>query len=146
MFDSSGNSLGDNTVYDSTNFAGNRLFSYRVGEGANDPELGFPLTYKNFVNIGDIVFDFTLLAEDYKYKVNNIFTTVSSDIFFLQEYDNQTISYTNAWKKANLKSSQYVIRKYTGEEYTNRFPIDVYNNSAELTDLEIKVYVNISNK
>ena len=87
LFDSSGNSLGDNTVYDSTNFAGNRLFSYRVGEGANDPELGFPLTYKNFVNIGDIVFDFTLLAEDYKYKVNNIFTTVSSDIFFLQEYD-----------------------------------------------------------
>ena len=84
LFDSSGNSLGDNTVYDSTNFAGNRLFSYRVGEGANDPELGFPLTYKNFVNIGDIVFDFTLLAEDYKYKVNNIFTTVSSDIFFLQ--------------------------------------------------------------
>jgi len=146
LFDSSGNSLGDTTVYDSTDFAGNRLFTYRIGEGADDTELGFPLTYKNFVNIGDIVFDFSLLAEEYKYKVNSIFKTISSDIFFLQEYNNQVISYTNAWKKANIKSSQYVIQKYTGEEYTNRFPIDVYNNSAELTDLEIKVYVNNSYK
>ena len=142
LFDSSGNSLGDDTVYESTNFAGNRLFSYRIGEGENDAELGFPLTYKNFVNIGDIVFDFGLLKSTYQYKVSGAFKTVSSDIFYLQSFNQNVISYSNAWQRANVKSQQYVVRRFTGQELLNNFPIDVYNNSATLTDLTVRVYVN----
>jgi hypothetical protein len=142
LFDTNGNSVGDDTVYDSTEFTGNRIFSYRVGEGSNDNELGFPLTYKNFVNIGDIVFDFSLLNSTYNYKINGVFDTIDSDVLYLQKYENNTITYENAWRKADIKSRQYVIRKYTGEDTTNNFPIDVYDNSAELTDLVVQVFVN----
>ena len=142
LFDNEGNSIGDSTIYDSTEFVGNRIFNYRVGEGAVDNELGFPLTYKNFVNIGDIVFDFPLLNKTYNYKVNNNFVKISSDTLFLKKYKNQKDEFVNAWKKATVKSQQSVVRKFTGSEFTNNFPIDVYNNSGNLTDLKVKVYVN----
>jgi hypothetical protein len=142
LFDTTGHSLGDQDVYDSTDFTGNRIFSYKVGEGTNDTELGFPITYQNFVNIGDIVFDFDLLNKTYQYKVNNLFQNLNSDIYYLQKNTKAGITYVNGWKKANEKSHQYVVRKYTGEEYTNGFPIDVYNGSATLDDLVVKVWVN----
>ena len=142
LFDKDENSIGDSTIYDSTEFVGNRIFNYRIGEGANDPELGFPLTYKNFVNIGDIVFDFSLLDKKYNYKVDNDFVQISSDTLFLKKYKNQKNEYVNAWKKATIKSQQFVVRKFTGAEFTNNLPIDVYNNSADLQDLKVKVYVN----
>jgi len=142
LFDNDGNSIGDQTIYDSTEFVGNRIFNYRVGEGTKDTELGFPLTYQNFVNIGDIVFDFPLLSKSYNYKVGNDFVQIFSDTLFLKKFVNETDQYVNAWKKSNTKSQQYVVRKFTGSEYVNNFPIDVYNNSAELDDLKVKVYVN----
>jgi len=146
LFDKDGNSIGDNEIYDSTEFVGNRIFNYRVGEGTNDTELGFPLTYQNFVNIGDIVFDFPLLSKSYNYKVDNDFVVLQSDKLFLKKYVNETDTYVNAWKKATTKSQQYVVRKYTGEEYVNNFPIDVYNNSADLSDIKVQVYVNSAYK
>ena len=142
LFDTSGNSLSDQTVYDSTDFTGNSIFSYRVGEGTNDTELGFPITYQNIVNIGDIVFDFDLLNKTYQYKVNNVFQNLSSDVQYLQKNTKTGITYVNGWKKANEKSHQYVVRKYIGEDISNGFPIDVYNNSSLLTDLIVRVYVN----
>ena len=142
LFDENSNSIGNSDVYDSTEFTGNRIFNYRIGEGTNDDELGFPLTYKNFVNIGDIVFDFPLLNENYNYKVNGVFENIKSDVLYLQKYQNNTITYENAWKKSNTKSRQYVVRKFTGEDLINNFPIDVYDNSAELNDLIVQVFVN----
>ena len=142
LFDKDGNSIGNNDIYDSTEFTGNRIFHYRIGEGANDDELGFPITYKNFVNIGDIVFDFPLLNKTYNYKVNGIFESLSSDVLFLQKYKNGNISYENGWIKANRKSRQAVIRKYTGADTINDFAIDVFNNSGLLTDLKVNVFVN----
>ena len=41
-----GVSFSDVITYPSTNFKGTRLFTYRVGEGKKDAELGFPLSYK----------------------------------------------------------------------------------------------------
>jgi len=142
LFDNSGYSIGDEDYYPSNNFEGNRLFAYRVGTGANDSELGFPLAYKNINNVGDIVFDFPLLTQSYEYEQNNVVYTQPSDELFLKKNKSNGVYYVNAWTKANELSSQYVIRKYTGDDIVNRFPIDVYNNSANLTDLVCKVYVN----
>ena len=142
LFDKDGNSIGDETVYPANDFVGNKIFSYREGEGTNDTELGFPITYKNFVNIGDIVFDFNLLSGSYQYKVNNTFLTHKSDVYFLQKTYNGTTSYCNAWQKATEFSTQHVVRKYQGNEKQNSFAIDVYDNSSALTDLEVHVYKN----
>ena len=46
LCDRDGKSYGDKTVYNASNFTGNKLFSYKQGLGANDTELGFPLSYR----------------------------------------------------------------------------------------------------
>jgi hypothetical protein len=142
LYDSNGYSIGDETYYPSNNFSGNRVFSYRVGSGSNDTELGFPLSYKNINNVGDIVFDFDLLLKKYEYEENNVILNVNSDELFLRKYNNGNLLYANAWTKAPQKSKQYVIRKFTGEDSLNLFPVDVFNNSANLQDLKVNVYLN----
>ena len=57
VVDNNGYSFSDTTVYPGSNFAGTKFFGYKVGSGNNDTVLGFPLTYQNFNNIGDIVFN-----------------------------------------------------------------------------------------
>lgn len=145
LYDTSGYSIGNSDVYLTNNFRGNRLFSYRVGEGANDAELGFPLSYKNIENVGDILFDYDLLNKTYEYDNNNNITTeINSDTLFLRRYKNngKKFDYVNSWTKADIKSRQFVIRKYTGQDTLNSFAIDVYDNSANLSDLEVRVYLN----
>ena len=145
LFDENGNSVGSEDVYPTNNFTGNKIFNYKVGNGANDPELGFPLTYKNITNIGDIVFDYSLLNQSYEYDANNTTETISSDTLYLKRYaanGDGRFEYVNSWTKANTKSRQFVIRKYTGQDSLNSFAIDVYNNSAGLNDLLVRVYVN----
>ena len=68
LYDSSGYSFSNTTYYPSTTFEGSKLFSYRKGTGANDVELGFPLTYRALENTGDIVFDFNISSETYQYQ------------------------------------------------------------------------------
>ena len=144
LFDQAGNSIGNEEIYPTNNFTGNKVFNYKVGTGTNDSELGFPLSYKNITNIGDIVFDYSLLNQTYEYDNNNTTQTVASDTLYLKRYINGDgrFNYVNSWTKANIKSRQFVIRKYTGQDTVNNFAIDVYNNSALLNDIEVKVYVN----
>jgi hypothetical protein len=56
IVDINGYSFSDTTLYPSSTFAGTKFFGYEPGTGPNDTILGFPLSYKNFNNIGDIVF------------------------------------------------------------------------------------------
>ena len=142
LVDVNGVSLSDETVYPNTDFIGNRIFSYRVGESVNDDELGFPIVYKNFSNIGDIVFDFNLLEKTYQYELNQNVFTINSDIAFLRKHTVNGTKLVNGWTKANRLSRQFVVRKFTGQELTNSFPIDMFDNSAELLDLDVRVFVN----
>ena len=50
----------------------NKTISYGAGAGSVDAELGFALKYKNFSNIGDIVFD--------------------------NKYSTDTVDYTTTWQ------------------------------------------------
>jgi hypothetical protein len=142
LYDNNGYSLSDTDFYPSTNFNGNRVFAYRVGSGNNDAELGFPLSYKNINNVGDIVFDFDLLSKSYEYERNNVVLTINSDQTYLKKYKDSTFEYVNSWTKASERSKQYVVRKFTGEDSLNLFPIDVFDSSANLNDLIVKVFVN----
>lgn len=131
------------STLESSTFIGNKIFSYKVGTGTNDTELGFPLSYRTIENSGDIVFDFNLLADTYQYDDLADVFTVSTDTALLRKYTDRT-SFTNvsAWTKAPYKSKQYVADQFTVGERTNNFIVDVYLNSGNLNDLEIKVYVN----
>jgi len=144
LYDKDGNSYGDIDVYPLTTFKGNNIFSYQVGEGVNDTELGFPVVYKNLVNSGDILFNFDMLKESYTYEVAGVTVNLEADVAYIKKYNiaGDEFAYENSWKKANTKSSQYVVRKYTGREQVNSFKIDFFNNSARIQDLKLVVYHN----
>ena len=143
LYDNSGNSYAS-TTYPNSNFIGNKIFSYKEGTGTSDTELGFPLTYLNVENIGDIVFDYNLPNDTFQYVSNQVQTTKKTNSAFLRKYtDRTTFNSVNGWTKAPTESYQPVVRQYTATAIlTNDFEIDVYNLSGDLNDLTAKVYVN----
>ena len=142
LFDEDGNSFSDIVAYPNSNFTGNKVFSYRVGTGAADSELGFALTYQNIANVGDIVFDFNLSEGEFQYQLTTLEdATKSTDVSFLRQY-NKNKDYKNVagWTKTYRESQQYVVRTYNNQ--VNNFAVDVFDNSGSLNDLDVKVYVN----
>ena len=144
LFDNDGISYSDNSVYLNTTFEGNKVFSYRVGTGTNDSELGFPLAYRNIENIGDLVFDFNLLSDSFQYNnIQHEEQVASTSTCVLHQYTTRTdFNSVNGWVKANTESSQRVLRQYEANDGQTDFNIDVYRNSKNLTDINTKVTVN----
>ena len=143
IFDSAGASYSDTTVYDSSTFIGTKLFSYKVGTGTNDTVLGFPLSYKNINNVGDIVFEFNLLNDSFNYKILSDVKTKNTNIGFLKIIsDIDTFKFANGWISSAITNIQPIVRIYKNSGLTNSFPIDVYDNQDQLDDLEVRVYKN----
>ncbi len=143
IFDNNGVSYGDINVYDGSNFTGNKVFSYKVGTGTNDPVLNFPLTYKNISNSGDIVFEFNLLNDSFNYKEIITVLSKNTDIGFVKLIKDRTnFTYENGWLKSELTNSQGIVRTFKESNLTNNFPIDVFDFKDQLEDLDVKVYVN----
>jgi hypothetical protein len=143
IFDDLENSYGNTSIYDGSTFAGTKLFSYKVGNGTNDSELGFPLSYQNINNIGDISFNFDLLNDSFSYKKVVDVTTKNTNVGFLKlVVDLDRFTYVNGWKTSLIPNVQPVVRIFKESGIVNSFPIDVYDNITDLADLEVKVYVN----
>ena len=130
------------SAIDGSTFKGNKIFSYKQGEGTNDTELGFPLSYRTIENSGDITFDFNLLNDMYQYDQGTNVLKVKTDTALLRKYTNRTtFTSVSGWKKAPTKSEQPVILQYVTGPRTNNFIIDCYQRSGDLNDLKIKVYL-----
>ena len=144
LFDFNGYSFSDNIFYPSSSFQGNRVFGYKIGSGTVDTELGFPLSYQNISNIGDIVFEFDMLSKSFLYQKDTVDIEVNTDVGFLKKYDytGDSFVYTSGWTKSAEPSKQYVIRQYDANGIATAYPIDVYNKSGLINDLQVKVYVN----
>ena len=143
IFDSDGNSYADIETYEASTFSGNKLFSYKVGLGAVDSDLGFALSYRSIDNVGDIVFTYDILQDSMTYTNGNDVLTKNTDIGFLRKYNGLT-TYTTltGWEKVNENSEQVVIRQYIYDNTSSGFIIDVYEQSAILDDLWLRVFVN----
>ena len=144
MFDENNVSYSDTTIYNSSTFTGNKIFSYKEGViGTADAEVGIVLSYRTITNVGDITFNFNLLNELFEYLDNNDLYYKNTDVSFLQHYSNRTeYINANAWQKAPTDSKQPVIRKYVFDNSTSVFDIDVYDDSASLADLSVTVFLN----
>jgi len=153
LFDNNDISLTDPIYYEGSTFTGNKIFSYKVGSGTADKELGFALTYKNINNIGDILFDFNLLNESFSYKANKSVLEEYTDNKFLKIYSPVgEPKLVNGWVKNNLKNVQPVVRIFKNSDdqtlpstqtiLTNNFPVDVFDDIEQLEDLLVKVYIN----
>ena len=144
LYDNNGFSFADNTVYMNSGFLGNKIFSYKIGEGSDDEELGFPITYKNVSNVGDIVFNFDLVQDSFAYQSNLEQVTKSTEVSFLRIYKNRTdFDVSSAWKKSDEDSFQRIVRFFDKtENLLNNFPVDCVDNSANIQDINVKVFVN----
>jgi len=143
VFDSLNVSYSDTTVYEANNFTGTKVFSYKTGTGAVDSEIGIALAYRNIANTGDIIFDFNLLQDTFTYTLDNAIVTKSTDVGFLRSYSNRvTYNTISGWTKAETDSDQPVIRQYVFDNTSTGFEIDTYLDSASLTDMWLRVYLN----
>jgi hypothetical protein len=129
-------SFGDTSTYPGTTFKGTSIFSYKVGNGTVDNNLGFSLSHKNINNIGDIVFNFTLLSDTFQYEYNG--TTVSKQIntgFLYSSYN----GFVNGWE-TYVGPPQAAIRLYRNSNKTNNFDIDIFDVAPAF--IQVRVYVN----
>ncbi len=141
--DAQGNSFGNNNIYDGTTFYGTTLFSYKVGTGTIDPNLGFALSYRNISNIGDIVFNFTLLSDQFQYKQLTDVISISTDIGYLTKTDFAGAkTYLNGWQVNTGLYSQAAIRIYKNSNKINNFELDLFDDIDNLTDLVVRIYIN----
>jgi len=143
VVDSNGVSFGDTSVYNGSTFVGTTIFSYKTGTGVADATLGFPLSYRNISNIGDIVFNFTIATDTFQYKESTSLITTQVEVGYLvgQDYVGNTV-YLNGWQTCTTPTVQAAVRIYSNSNLTNNFNIDIFDNINELSDLVVRVYVN----
>jgi hypothetical protein len=100
VIDATGTSI---SAYTDSTFAGTKVFSYDVGTGVKDQVLGFPLTYRNFNQIGDIQFNNDFDTDVFTYVDGNGDTQSGiniNSVGWLQQnagLDSTTIK--NSWNK-----------------------------------------------
>jgi hypothetical protein len=107
VFDSSGYSFSDSTIYPSSNFTGCKLLSYT--ENSNNPVdsvLGIPLAFFSINNIGDILFTNNLYTDTFVYTPSETAgVTVDVSNGFVYRYLDR-ISFTPeiGWQTAAIPS------------------------------------------
>jgi len=148
VFDNEGVSFSDLTKYQINNnslaFTGTKLFSYKLGTGSDDPVLGFPLSYKNFNNIGDILFENNFDVDTFSYRVNSVDYTSNVNLGFLHRNNSDsTTTKLNVWTTVVEDSKQYQDISYIYDGINNEFLIDV-SPQPTATIPNLKVYVNFN--
>jgi len=143
VVDNNGISFGNKSVYTGSTFAGTSIFSYAIGTGVADSVLGFPLSYQNVNNIGDIVFNFNLVTDSFQYKKLDFVESSNINVGYLSTLDYAgNIVYVNGWKVSEVTNAQAAVRIYKNSGLTNNFPLDIFDNIKNLNDLVVKIYVN----
>ena len=141
VFDTDGISFGDQMAYENSTFRGTELFSYTVGKGKPDSNLGFPLKYQNFSNVGDILFDNDFDADTFYYSIGVTPVTESVNLGFLHKtIDRTNYEIKNVWDTVDEESKQYqlISHEMIGDR---QFEIDV-TPAPESSIAYYFVYVN----
>lgn len=143
IVDSSGVSLAGTSTYPGSSFTGTKIFSYKQGLGTNDPVLGFPLSYKNFIAQGDIEFVNNFDEDTFEYiTAGGTSGILSSNSGLLQRNLDRTTSIRqNIWNIVDDFSKQFQIYNFIYDGSTNLFPIDGLPDISERSP-NIKIYIN----
>lgn len=146
VFDSVGVSFGDTSKYPVSNtalsFSGTKIFGYKLGTGANDTVLGFPLSYKSFNNIGDIQFQNYFDTDTFLYTVDRVDYTDKINTGFLHKNNEDgTTTKLNAWTTVKYLSKQYQDIPYIYDGINNTFNIDILPD-ADVDTPNLQIFVN----
>jgi hypothetical protein len=149
MFDNQHKSFADSTVYPNSSFTGAKVFAFATSDSATtDTVLGIKVKYNTLNNVGDMVFESDHTSGTFTYKSGT--TTVTKNI--AEGHLHYTTARTthnskSAWIKRESESKQRVIRTLIVDDNEKKlFPVDFYSKSATLSDLEISVKVNGTQK
>lgn len=140
LFDDNGSSISDASVYIGTKFFGSKIFSYKLGTGTRDSQLGFPLSYQNFQNVGDIVFENNFDSDSFNYIENRSEVQLPLNQFYLKQKNDGGHDFRNVWTKTTETSKQYQIITKFFDGNTNYFEIDILPETSE-TIPYVKVFV-----
>jgi hypothetical protein len=142
IFDINSNSLSNETFYYNSSFNGTKLFSYKVGTGTKDAILGFPLTYRNIDNMGDIEFEnnYDLDTFDILEGKKTLTYPVSSG-FIGKIVGRSQIEQVNVWAKLATPSRQYQIISAKFNGVSPYFNIDILPDQTLLVP-NMNVFVN----
>ena len=134
LVDANGYSFSDVTVYPSSTFAGTKIFGYAHGSGTNDSVLGFPLTYQNFNNVGDIVFNNFYDTDTFTYNNNGAVDTVSCNLgYILKNTDLTSTSQLTNWTTGIQPTEQYqVITKFF-----DGYVVEINNASYAFVQIDV---------
>ena len=145
VFDYQHKSLGDTTVYPDSTFAGCKMFNYKRDTTVpSDTVLGFGIKYKNFNNIGDIVFDNFYITDKFRYtkastgKATDII--VKSGHAHILDYNTGARSIENGWKKIIEPSKSYQVVSHSVDNELYSFEVGAEPANSQIQNL--KVYVN----
>jgi hypothetical protein len=142
ILDENKRSASDVTFYPGTTFTGNKIFSYKAGNGPADTVLKFPLSYRNFSNVGDIVFQNNFDTETFNTISNKVKTTHQVGHMFAGKITGlTTFTLRNLWEKKAEQTKQYQNISHICDGRTSYFEIDVLPKKNKRTP-NIKVYVN----
>jgi len=139
VYDASGYSLSDSSVYPSTTFAGTKIFSYALGTGTTDPIIEQPLKYLTINNVGDIVFDNNFYSDTFTYGSSNNGTTANISLGTVRQY-NTIDSFTKllGWQTS---FTNYVQRQSFSFEFDgNPLVLDI-EVSSDTSLVPVKVFV-----
>ena len=141
-FDANGYSAGDGTVYQGTKFIGTRIFGYKSGLGRSDSILNFPLSYKNFENVGDIEFSNYFQTDSFNFLDGFAETNTPISNFVLkQQTESGQVQLRNIWTPIGTDSKQYQLISHEFNGTTNYFELDV-NQEVSQEIPYLKVYIN----
>ena len=149
MWDNDHTAFDDATTYPNSTFAGANVFAFATSDTApEDTVLGIKVKYNTINNVGDILFDSDHTSGTFTYKSGT--KTITKNLaegHLHYTTGRSTHNSRSAWIKRTIESRQRVVRTFIVDATEKQlFPIDFYDNSADLTDLEVSVSVNGSRK
>ena len=140
IYDANGVKLSDQTVYDSS-FAGTQIFGYSVGTGPSDPVLGFPLSYKNVVNVGDYLFSNYFMTDTFNtFSKSNVTShTVAGNYLKINATTGEI--YKDVWTPT-VNQSIPILQFEVIETPKNYIQITSVENPGFANDLTMNLFVN----
>ena len=142
IYDANGISISE---YTNSTFTGTKIFSYKVGTGTNDAVLNFPLSYRNFNQIGDIQFDnnFDVDTFDFTDGNGNAQSSIAiNNVGWLRQNRSLTDStIRNSWTTNTEQEKQFQVIGGIYDGNNSYFKIDI-TNSPEATVPYFRVYRN----
>jgi len=141
LYDEFGHSYSD-TVYHNTDFIGNAIFGYSIGEGTADSILGFPLNYNNVGVEGTYLF--TNYFNSGSFTEVNAGSTVYDIIPTYTAYlkiNGPSPAYVNIWEVEQVYDIP-VLQFQSITDIVSSIEITIFDNPGVIEDLEISVFVN----